>query len=108
MKSSREQFYAIFQLSIPNTLGRKNRKKIVYEVAPAHVKRGANLELPEEFSTWLDHETSSLESQYPGETIDLLEADIAENMHEVRSIIFQEGIAQGDILKRSRDPEEEE
>lgn len=108
MKDSHEHYYAVFQLSIPNTLGRKNRKKIIFEKAPANSKRDPDADLPADFSAWIDDQTSLLKSQYKGESVELLEADIAVSMHEVRSIIFQEGIAQGDIVRRVRETNEEE
>ncbi len=108
MQQSHEHYYAVFQLSIPNTLGRKNRKKIIFEKAPNDIPRDANAELPEDFTAWLDHQTLLLESQYSGESVELLEADIAKSMHDLRVIIFQEGIVQGDIIMLARDSAEEE
>ncbi len=72
------------------------------------MNRDPDSDFPTDFTAWLDDQTSLLTSQYPGESVDLLEADIAVNMHEVRSIIFQEGITQGDIVRRVRETEDEE
>ena len=108
MKEVSNQFYAIFEISIPSTLNRRTRKKIVYETIMSLIPGNQGEELPEEFTTWVDKQTILFEKEYVNETVELLEADIVENIHSLKAIIFQEGILPGDIIRRTGDFGEEE
>ncbi len=106
MNEVRKHFYAIFEVSIPTTMNRKTRKKLVYEAIGTII--AGSTELDEEFTNWVDTQTMLFQQEYSQETVALLEADIAENKHDLNVIVFQAGIVPGDIIRRTSDVKEEE